>query len=94
MKKKKNLKIGYVSQEVFILNNTIKENILFGKKMNKELYLNILKITDLEKDLLSFKLKDLTKIRKWINYFRRTKVFKFLLFYFYKKFKIINLIIF
>ena len=58
-----NKKMSYCSQEKFILDNTIRENILFGNKMEKEKYLNALYICQLFSDIKNFKEKDLKECK-------------------------------
>ena len=70
--KKGNIKISgnisFVSQNAWILNDTIEQNILFFKKMDKIKYEKIIKICQLEQDLLIFPLGDQTEIgEKGVN---------------------------
>jgi ABC-type multidrug transport system fused ATPase/permease subunit len=51
-------KLSYCSQEKFILDDTIRENILFGNPYDQEKYLSVLEDTQLVKDLNSFKERD------------------------------------
>ncbi|XP_023228581.1 multidrug resistance-associated protein 4-like [Centruroides sculpturatus] len=53
-------KIAYASQEAWVFNETIKENILFGEEYQEDKYRKILHITALEKDISLFPKKDLT----------------------------------
>ena len=55
-------KISFVSQNAWILNDTIEQNILFFKPMNREKYNKIIKICQLEPDLQIFPLGDQTEI--------------------------------
>ncbi|XP_067128895.1 ATP-binding cassette sub-family C member 4-like [Centruroides vittatus] len=55
-------KVAYASQEAWIFNGTIRENILFGEKYQEEKYRNIIRITALEKDISLFPKKDLTLV--------------------------------
>ena len=57
------IKMSYCSQEKFILDNTIKENILFGNEFNKDKYLSVLEDCQLSKDLNNFKEKDLKECK-------------------------------
>ncbi|XP_067129909.1 ATP-binding cassette sub-family C member 4-like [Centruroides vittatus] len=53
-------KISYASQEAWVFNATIKENILFGEEYQEDKYTKILHITALEKDISLFPKGDLT----------------------------------
>ncbi|XP_023217340.1 multidrug resistance-associated protein 4-like [Centruroides sculpturatus] len=55
-------KIAYASQEPWVFNATIKENILFEEKYEDEKYRKILHITALEKDISLFPKGDLTVV--------------------------------
>ncbi|XP_023212683.1 multidrug resistance-associated protein 4-like, partial [Centruroides sculpturatus] len=55
-------KIAYASQEPWVFNATIKENILFEEKYQEEKYKKILHITALEKDISLFPKGDLTVV--------------------------------
>jgi ATP-binding cassette subfamily C (CFTR/MRP) protein 1 len=59
---KKHGKIAYIAQEAFLLNSTVRNNILFGKPYDKELYQKVLKICELETDLESFQAGEFTEI--------------------------------
>ena len=48
---KKNGKIGYIPQKAFLLNDTIRNNILFGKSFDLNRYVKILKACQLKYDL-------------------------------------------
>ena len=50
-KSTKNGKVAYIAQEAFLLNDTIKNNILFGEEYNEEKFKRVLKICELEDDL-------------------------------------------
>ncbi|GKC11495.1 multidrug resistance-associated protein 6 [Tanacetum coccineum] len=54
--------IGYVSQTSLIQSETIQDNILYGKPMNITMYEKAIKACALDKDIKTFKHKDLTKI--------------------------------
>ncbi|KAL7264982.1 hypothetical protein ACSBR1_002855 [Camellia fascicularis] len=54
--------IAYVSQAPWIQSGTIRDNILFGKPMNRIKYLGAIKACALDKDLKSFNHGDLTEI--------------------------------
>ena len=53
-----NNKLSYCSQEKFILDDTIRENILFGNHFDQEKYLAVLEDSQLAKDINNFKEKD------------------------------------
>ncbi|CAI9118854.1 OLC1v1020481C1 [Oldenlandia corymbosa var. corymbosa] len=53
---------AYVSQTSWIQNATIQENILFGSKMDKKRYSDVLRACSLEKDLEIFEFGDQTEI--------------------------------
>ncbi|XP_067119194.1 ATP-binding cassette sub-family C member 4-like [Centruroides vittatus] len=53
-------KIAYASQEAWVFNETIRENILFGEEYQEEKYKNVLRMTTLEKDISLFPKGDLT----------------------------------
>ncbi|KAL3528640.1 hypothetical protein ACH5RR_007962 [Cinchona calisaya] len=54
--------IAYVSQASWIQSGTVRENILFGKPMNKIKYEKAIKVSALDKDIESFDYGDLTEI--------------------------------
>ncbi|KAI8014915.1 ABC transporter C family member 8 [Camellia lanceoleosa] len=54
--------IAYVSQAPWIQSGTIRDNVLFGKPMNRIKYLEAIKACALDKDLKSFNHGDLTEI--------------------------------
>jgi ATP-binding cassette subfamily C (CFTR/MRP) protein 2 len=47
----KNGKISYIPQESFLINNTFRENIIFGHEFDEEKYRDVIKISQLEPDL-------------------------------------------
>ncbi|XP_067123925.1 ATP-binding cassette sub-family C member 4-like [Centruroides vittatus] len=53
-------KIAYASQEAWVFNESIRENILFGEEYQEEKYKTVLHITALEKDISFFPKGDLT----------------------------------
>jgi ABC-type transport system involved in cytochrome bd biosynthesis fused ATPase/permease subunit len=57
-----NGEIGYVSQIPWILNETIRNNIILSKSFNEEKYYKILDLCQLNEDLSIFEGKDLTEI--------------------------------
>ena len=63
MKKFRNEKISYCSQDKFILDSTIRENILFGNKLEKEKYLSVLEDCQLIEDIINFKEKDMKECK-------------------------------
>lgn len=54
--------IGLVSQKVWILNDTVRENILFGKRYLEEKYKECIKYACLERDMATLTFGDLTQI--------------------------------
>ena len=61
-------KVSFVSQNSWILNDTIEQNILFFKPMDREKYNKIISICQLEPDLLIFPQGDQTEIgEKGVN---------------------------
>ncbi|XP_023231179.1 multidrug resistance-associated protein 4-like [Centruroides sculpturatus] len=57
-----NGKIAYASQEAWLFNGTIRENILFGGEYREDKYNEVLYITALEKDISLFPKGDLTRV--------------------------------
>ncbi|XP_021104693.1 multidrug resistance-associated protein 4 isoform X2 [Heterocephalus glaber] len=55
-------KIAYVSQQPWVFSGTVRSNILFGKKYEKELYEKVIKACALKKDLQILEDGDLTVI--------------------------------
>jgi ABC-type multidrug transport system fused ATPase/permease subunit len=55
-------KISYTSQTPFIINSTVKDNILFYSKYNEERYKKVIKYCELERDIQSLPAGDLTEI--------------------------------
>ncbi|XP_057563694.1 ATP-binding cassette sub-family C member 4-like isoform X2 [Hippopotamus amphibius kiboko] len=55
-------RIMYVSQQPWVFSGTVKSNILFGKKYEKERYEEVIKACALEKDLQVLENKDLTEL--------------------------------
>ena len=55
-------KISYAAQESWIINATVRENILFGQPFNSERYQQVLKMSALIKDLKSFENGDKTMV--------------------------------
>ncbi|XP_023213274.1 multidrug resistance-associated protein 4-like [Centruroides sculpturatus] len=53
-------KISYASQEAWVFNATIRENILFGEEYQEDKYTKVLHITALEKDISLFPKGDFT----------------------------------
>ena len=54
-------KVAYVEQEPSIFAGTIKENILFGKSFDPELYSQVIEATSLVRDFVELPGKDLTE---------------------------------
>ncbi|KAH6771586.1 multidrug resistance-associated protein 6 [Perilla frutescens var. frutescens] len=54
--------VAYVSQASWIQSGTIRENILFGKRMDKAKYEEAIRVCALDKDIESFDYRDLTEI--------------------------------
>ncbi|XP_054154781.1 multidrug resistance-associated protein 1-like [Oppia nitens] len=62
------ISVAYVPQQAWILNCTVKENILFGKPMDQELYDRVLDTCALREDLLQLSDGDETEIgEKGVN---------------------------
>ncbi|XP_054155853.1 multidrug resistance-associated protein 1-like [Oppia nitens] len=62
------ISVAYVPQQAWILNCTVKENILFGKPMDRELYNRVLDTCALRQDLLQLSDGDETEIgEKGVN---------------------------
>ncbi|XP_054159156.1 ATP-binding cassette sub-family C member 2-like [Oppia nitens] len=60
--------VGYVPQQAWILNSTVKDNILFGRPMVRELYDRVLDTCALRQDLLQLSDSDETVIgEKGVN---------------------------
>jgi ABC-type multidrug transport system fused ATPase/permease subunit len=60
--------VSYASQSPWIINGTIRDNIVMGRFFDYERYKDVLRVTGLVKDLQSFPAKDLTEIgEKGIN---------------------------
>lgn len=54
--------VAYVAQSAWIRSGTFRDNILFGKPMDKKLYWRTLRACALDKDIESFPHGDLTEI--------------------------------
>ena len=54
--------VAYCAQSVFLLNATLRENILFGKVYNQDKYINAVVKSGLFEDIKSFDAKDLIEI--------------------------------
>ena len=59
---KKNGSFGYVPQNAFLINEVLRENILFGEKFDEVKYKEIIRKCQLLPDLQTLKAKDLTEI--------------------------------
>jgi ABC-type multidrug transport system fused ATPase/permease subunit len=57
-----NGKIGYFPQDSFLLNDTIKNNIIFGEEYDEQKFQRILSLCELDLDLNSLKAKEFTEI--------------------------------
>ncbi|KAJ2653891.1 hypothetical protein IWW40_000175 [Coemansia sp. RSA 1250] len=55
--------MAYVGQKPWIMNATIRENVLFGRSMDEKLYSQVLKLCCLKEDLARMTDGDLTQIR-------------------------------
>ncbi|EFN77618.1 ATP-binding cassette transporter sub-family C member 9 [Harpegnathos saltator] len=58
----KNLKIAYVAQRPWLLNSTLKDNILFGSTYCSQRYLNVLRACALHPDIDILPDRDLTRV--------------------------------
>ncbi len=54
--------VGYVPQKAWILNATLKENVLFGKPLNMPFYKNVIKSCALNPDLQMLPAGDMCEI--------------------------------
>lgn len=54
--------MAYVSQASWIQSGTVRENVLFGKAMDREKYLEAIRVCALDKDIETFDYGDLTEI--------------------------------
>lgn len=59
---KKNGKISYISQQSFLSNDSIRNNIIFGEEFDKQQYKQVIRICQLEHDLELLDAGDLTEI--------------------------------
>ena len=59
---KVNGSISYASQEPWIFNDSIGNNILFGQPLNKALYDEVVRVCALERDILMFPFGDRTLV--------------------------------
>ena len=66
--------ISYASQTPFIINATVKDNILFYNKYDEDRYKQVIKYCQLEKDIDSLSAGDLTEIGKVLIYQEDKKV--------------------
>ncbi|OMJ19580.1 Metal resistance protein YCF1 [Smittium culicis] len=61
-------RVAYVPQQPWIINSTLRENILFGQKYDKEFYERVIKNCELEKDIAMLEGGDMAEIgEKGIN---------------------------
>lgn len=61
-KMEKNGKIGFIPQNSFLLNASLRDNILFGLPYDEQKYKNILKICELAPDIKMLPAGDKTEI--------------------------------
>ena len=54
--------VGYIPQEAFLVNDTLRNNILFGKELDEEKYQRIIKMSQLRPDFEMLPAGDLTEI--------------------------------
>ena len=59
---KKNGRIAYISQQAYLINDTVRENILFGAEYDEERYNKVIEACQLAPDLNSFPGRDLEEI--------------------------------
>jgi ABC-type transport system involved in cytochrome bd biosynthesis fused ATPase/permease subunit len=59
--------IAYVSQQAWIQNETIRENILFGKEYDEAFYKKVIQACALTSDLSLFPSRDLTEIGEKVS---------------------------
>ena len=59
--------IGFISQKPWIINDTVRNNILFGKEFNQKAYKATIKFACLEQDLKILPKHDMTEIGKTNN---------------------------
>ena len=55
-------KMAFVSQIPWVYSGTVRDNIVFGKDFHEQKYNKVIEVCDLEKDVESFKKRDLTEI--------------------------------
>lgn len=60
-------KIAYVTQQAWLQNSTLRDNILFGKKYEKCFYDQVIKVCELETDIDLLPCRDLTEIGEKVN---------------------------
>ena len=61
-------RVGYASQQAWIFNGTVKENILFGQDFDKDRYLEVIDACALQKVIYGFT-HCMAIIKKYIVYF-------------------------
>lgn len=59
---RKNGRVAYISQEAFLINDTLKNNIIFGNDYNDKLYKEVLELSELQHDIGLLPGGDLTEI--------------------------------
>lgn len=62
--------MAYMPQQAFVLNNTLRENILFGQAYNKERYSKVIAACALQPDLDILPAEDQTEIGERVSCFR------------------------
>eukprot|EP01113_Clastostelium_recurvatum_P049085 TRINITY_DN9039_c0_g1_i5.p1 TRINITY_DN9039_c0_g1~~TRINITY_DN9039_c0_g1_i5.p1 ORF type:complete len:716 (+),score=138.89 TRINITY_DN9039_c0_g1_i5:65-2149(+) len=63
-----NGRVAYVSQQAWIQNASVRDNILFGKQMDQARYERVIQVCELESDMLALPAGDMTEIgEKGIN---------------------------
>eukprot|EP00842_Homolaphlyctis_polyrhiza_P004125 jgi/Hompol1/4713/HPOL_003833-RA len=59
---------AYMSQEAWILNMTLRQNILFGKEMDKQRYAETIRVSGLQRDLTLLLSADQTELAERLQY--------------------------
>jgi hypothetical protein len=68
---------GYVPQQAWLLNMSIRENILFGKEYDAEAYAEVIRVCSLQRDLTLFVAGDKTELaeRVFVFVYSRARIF-------------------